>query len=236
MADIGEQGAMEIEYELTLDDLVAFNKYHYKHSRAYRRQWLRGWLLPAAIILLPWLALAGSTWSAGRSAMALWPLAIGAPLYLALYPLLVRRQFGRLVPAFLKEGDNNTLLGKHRLAIGPNGLRTVNEHHESTVRWSGVERIAQDDDYLFVYVSAMSAYIVPRCAFSSDWSISRHSRRRLCTTEKLHWPQPELRPTRSEGAERVTATAASGRRGAKGACAAGRTGPFACQRFALALG
>ncbi len=43
---------MTAEYELTKDDWSAFNLYHHFHSPTARRQYLRGWFVPAIMLLV----------------------------------------------------------------------------------------------------------------------------------------------------------------------------------------
>jgi hypothetical protein len=43
---------MTAEFEITRDDLSAFNIYHHRHSPTARRQYLRSWFVPAVIGLL----------------------------------------------------------------------------------------------------------------------------------------------------------------------------------------
>ena len=47
---------MEIEYSLSLEDLLALNLYHNTHSPTLRRQRLLGRLLIPAVLLIMWLS------------------------------------------------------------------------------------------------------------------------------------------------------------------------------------
>ena len=40
----------------------------------------------------------------------------------------------------------------------------------SAVRWEAVDKVVRGDGYLFVYISALSAYIIPEHAFDSEKS------------------------------------------------------------------
>ena len=40
---------IEVDYELTVDDIVAFHEYHIRKSPTVRRQYLLAWIIPPAI-------------------------------------------------------------------------------------------------------------------------------------------------------------------------------------------
>jgi hypothetical protein len=67
-----------------------------------------------------------------------------------------------------REGKNLGVLGEHYMKIDQHGLIERTSVGESSSTWSGVERIARNNDYIFIYSSALGAYIVPRRAFASQ--------------------------------------------------------------------
>jgi hypothetical protein len=64
------------------------------------------------------------------------------------------------------EGRNRTLLGKQRVTLSPEGITKASDFDRTTIAWSGVERVIADKDFVFVYISAVTAIIVPRRAFA----------------------------------------------------------------------
>ena len=66
-----------------------------------------------------------------------------------------------------KEGANKAIWGKHNITINDQELAETTEVGESRCRWSGVERVAENEDYIFIYVSTASAHVIPKRFFSS---------------------------------------------------------------------
>ena len=161
---------MTAEYELSKDDWGAFNFYHHFHSPTARRQYLRAWFSPAILLLLVCLgvslfaSLNSST--PGSTFLALLPLFSGVPFYLLWFPWAYRRKLKKIAAGMIGEGRNRTLLGKQRVTISPEGVTKSSDFDRTTTAWSGVERVIKDNNYVFVYISALTAIIVPRRALA----------------------------------------------------------------------
>ena len=151
---------MEVNYELTAADIAALTWHHAQTSPLLRRYYWLGLLLPPALYLLFVLVLFG----AGQTSSLLFPLTF-AFIYALLYPRLRRQRIDRHVRQLVGEGRNRGTLGRHRLVIGETGLVDSTEVGESKTLWAGIERVEEHGDYIFIYKSALSAYIVPKRAF-----------------------------------------------------------------------
>jgi hypothetical protein len=57
-------------------------------------------------------------------------------------------------------------LGRHRLVLGEDGLVESTAVNESRTAWSGVDRVEQSADYIFIYTSPAAAHVIPKRAFS----------------------------------------------------------------------
>lgn len=161
---------MTAEYELRKEDWSAFNFYHHFHSPTARRQYLRAWFSPAIVLLLGCLGVSLlaslNSPTPGSTFLALLPLFSGVPFYLLWFPWAYRRKVKKIVAGMIGEGRNRTLLGKQRVTLSPEGITKSSDVDQTTVAWSGVERVMKDKDYLFVYISALTAIIIPRRAFA----------------------------------------------------------------------
>ena len=160
---------MTAEFEITKQDLLAFNQFHNRHSPTVRLQFLLSWFLP----VVAWLLVVSVIWYFAdkergtplRTLLDLLPLLSFVPLYLLYFPWAYRRKLLKLVDGMLGEGRNSALLGWHRVAISPTEVTEVNSHGQTSVRWNGVERVAVENGLAFIYTSAISAIIVPERAF-----------------------------------------------------------------------
>jgi len=162
---------MTAEYDLTKDDLSAFSLYHHFHSTTARRQYLRSWFVPAVIWLLVciviWRLADRERGAPLRTFLDLLPLFSGVPIYLIYFPWAYRRKVRKIIAGMAGEGHNRGLLSHHRVEISPQGITDTSELRQSSTAWRAVERVARNGDYAFVYVSALSAIIVPRRAFTT---------------------------------------------------------------------
>jgi hypothetical protein len=162
---------MTAEYEITKDDLSAFNLYHHFHSPTARRQYVRSWFVPAFI----WLLICSGIWYLAdrergtpfRTFLDLLPLFSGVPLYLLYFPWAYRRKIRKIIAGMVSEGHNRGLFCRHRVAISPDGITDSGEFGQASTVWRAVERVAQNGDHAFVYTNALAAIVVPRRAFAA---------------------------------------------------------------------
>ena len=60
------------------------------------------------------------------------------------------------------EGKNKTILGEHILEITDTEIIDKTEPSEQRTRISAVELIGSNAEYVFIYIGALSAHIIPR--------------------------------------------------------------------------
>ncbi len=163
---------MNAEYDITEEDLNAFSLYHHNHSPSVRRQYLRAWFVPACI----WLFVCLVIWHFSNrqqgtplsNFLALLPLFCGVPAYLLYFPWAYRRKLRKIVADMLREGKNRGALGRHQVAITPEGVTESGAFGQSSSTWQAVERVEKTEKYAFIYTSAVGGVIVPRRAFSNS--------------------------------------------------------------------
>lgn len=154
---------MEIEFTLTPQDIVAFNRYHYMNSPALRRSYWRGFLWGAVAAIMLFIMFSGwkSWWN------ALFPV-LFLLIYMILFPLSVRRNINALGRRMQTEGKNRGVWGKHYIRIDEQELFEKTDVGESRWRWIGIERVVENNEYIFIYVSTTSAHAIPKRCFSSS--------------------------------------------------------------------
>jgi len=169
---------MELQYEITLDDLVTFNKYHIRHSPTCRRSYW--WNLVGMIVAFVLVAvLVGALY--GTPIATAIHLAILLPLSWPLWHLIYRVTVARRLRKLYREGENRGLAGIHLIRIDAEGLAGTSQAGESKLKWVIVERIVEDNNHLYIYVSAVSAIVIPKRAFQDEHHIQafRDEARRL---------------------------------------------------------
>jgi hypothetical protein len=157
---------MELEYELTREDLYAFQwRAAFTSPRALRvRRWVYlGWLLAIALFaLVPGIGPDGFVISRVSFTFIL----IAFPIVALAQWFLERRLMGRLIRRLLEEEKSGRgQLGKHRLAMSEDGILESTAVGESRISWAGVDRVEQNSDYIFIYTSPAAAHMIPKRAF-----------------------------------------------------------------------
>jgi hypothetical protein len=149
---------MHIRFENRLEDMLAFNQYHLASSTALRRAQRRPLLIIAclgigisALIALseesPFFLLVGSMWTA---------------LCIGFIQLSTRWRTRRITAQMLTEGSNKSLYGWHELELEGEQLTKRSLYITTIMDLRLVEKIAETPDHAFIYISAVSALIIPR--------------------------------------------------------------------------
>jgi hypothetical protein len=157
---------MEVEYELTPDDLYAFQwraVFVSPRGRRARRMVYLLWIL--AVVLFAAVPAIGADGFV-ISRMNLIFIAVVLPIVFLFQWGLDRLLIGRAIRQLLKdERPEKGQLGKHRIVLGEDGLRESTAVGESRISWAGVDRIEQDPAYIFIYTTPAAAYLIPKRAF-----------------------------------------------------------------------
>jgi hypothetical protein len=174
---------MEVEYELTLDDLYAFQWRAIFASprgrRATRRVYLL-WLL--AVLLFAAVPAIGADGFV-ISRMNFTFLVVAFPIVVLAQWFLERRLMRRAILQLLKEEKpGKGQLGKHRMVVSEDGVIESTAVAESRTSWAGVDRIEQNPDYIFIYTAPVAAHVIPKRAFRDTQEAEAFYQ--LCRTSK----------------------------------------------------
>lgn len=168
---------IEVEYDLTIEDYVAFNIHHMQRSPAHRRQ--------QVIVILILLLVAEITNGLLLYSQALrGPLpsdaiffhgAIAVTFLLVFGGLAFRGSRGvsntwilkRMVRSMLTQGDPSLMLGRRRLRVTSESIDEFSDLRESKLKLQCVQRIDVAPSYAFIYIAPIMAYILPVRAFAS---------------------------------------------------------------------
>ena len=155
-----------IEYELTRDDLYAFQwraAFHSGRGRRIRRWAYLGWLL--AIVLFAFLpAIGRGGFDISRVSVTF--ILIAFPIAALFQWFFETRMMRRLINRLLDdERPERGHLGSHRLALSDQGVIESTAVGEQRTSWAGVDRVEQNTDYIFIYTSPAAAHMIPKRAF-----------------------------------------------------------------------
>jgi hypothetical protein len=163
---------MRIRYENSIDDFVALARFHNDHSPAARRVRVRAtWVF--AIVSLAVTAFFGFKVSElldeqgwGQEGR-IFSLGIVSFLVLCILGAIIRMPGGfrrsaeRHARRMYAEGANKGVLGPRELELVGNDLISRSAYAESRLRLEIVERVVTDEDYTFIFINAVTAYIIP---------------------------------------------------------------------------
>jgi hypothetical protein len=158
---------LEVEYELTREDLYAFQwRGVFESPRGWRarRSAYLGWILAVLLFaIVP--AIGADGFRISRVSFGF--IVIALPVVFLFQWCLERWVVRRAIRQLLQdERPDRGHLGRHRLVLGEDGLTESTAVGETRTRWTGVDRVEQSPDYIFIYTTPSAAHVVPKRAFS----------------------------------------------------------------------
>ena len=158
---------MNVSYDLTPYDVIAFWRMHQARSPETRRQRRTLMGVIAVGVGLPLWILLSSAKPVLETAHAIRPLLAFPAIIAVILPFSWwrrRRHWRRL----LSEGQNKNFYGRHTMVLDDQGIRVCHPSGETINYWPAVEQILVSDAYLFLFTSSLGGYVVPRRAFMAD--------------------------------------------------------------------
>jgi hypothetical protein len=162
-----ENSQATLEYEITLEDLVAFEVYHLRNSPTASRY---NWLGVAFPIFLGAAVIKGFC-DGMKSSWWVELLAIGSFLLvcLTLLPRMRRwvqrsrdRRYERISRRLFAEGSNASYVGTRRLRTAANGLECTSKMSAGSTDYAVIGPIKETPDHVFAYTGARSAMVIPK--------------------------------------------------------------------------
>ena len=150
---------MHLRYDNGLDDCIAFQSYHLAHSPHWKRVTVMfRWGIAGLFFVFAALRALSQSWVA----VLVW-CGVGV-LWILMLPGFMLRSAKRNARKLYGEGTNKGWTGWHELEITDEGLVERTEASEQRTRWSAIERLGMTPDHMFVYVSALTAHVIPRAS------------------------------------------------------------------------
>ena len=156
---------LELEYEISLDDLIAFNHYHVNSSQTFKssyRKSLFGVPVYLFVIICVILYIVGCNLT-GLATGA--PIVILAVLWFLLYPKYYNHAVIKSYRKMLSENCNNGMLGKQKVLFQSNKLVEITEKSKTEYDGKFLNKIVETDAYLYLYLTSITAIIIPKRIF-----------------------------------------------------------------------
>ena len=160
---------MEVEYELTPDDLYHFQWRACFSSPSAKRKKLKFYLY--TLLVLVFLS-ALPAFVSDRFELSyvsfVWILFF-FPVFVVAFSIIERRQTRRALLELLKEEKpGGGQLGSHKIILNEAGLVESTAVGESRCLWTGVDRVENDQQYIYIYTAPHAAHIIPKRAFNNS--------------------------------------------------------------------
>lgn len=156
---------MKIDFQLTVEDYIEFNTEFIKSSETMKKSmfiyryvvslmFLVAPFVFSRITEIPFLFWMGS-------------FVIAYILWVVFYPRRIIKITEKRILKMLEEADNSEFIGEQSLSLTEDGIEKKSKVSEQKIDWISVQRITETKNLIIVYVSAVSAYIIPVRFFSS---------------------------------------------------------------------
>jgi len=149
---------MRIKYKNSMEDIIAFNKYHCANSVTFQKQKkLATIYLPIIFFVLMILLFA---------VIQEIKIIVFGSLGLVIFTFFINHEYKKGIYKTTKrlyeEQDTNGIICEHILEINNENIMEKTDINEQKALWVSVQKIDTDNDYAYIYVSAIQAHIIPR--------------------------------------------------------------------------
>lgn len=156
--------AMTLEFEIKRQDYIDFNFHFIRTNPQMKRTLLLGHVVPPVIFLaLPFLMQ-----SAMRDSNFLFGfilLGLMAASWLGFWPVWFKKSFFRRLNRLLNEGKLAGIVGHHEVTLNDDAI--TDRTPVSETRYQTIERVETTARFLYVWVSPVAAFLIPRTVFEN---------------------------------------------------------------------
>ena len=149
---------MEIEYNFTIDDVVALSLWHNLQTKTFKNSVKKGRIfLPlGSLLLLSLVSWVTKTY---------YYVAAGFVSLIVLFfwiPDIMRKSAKDQVRKTIDEVQGKGAVGKMELSISPEKVTEKSETGVGSSSWDAVKQIIETVDHVFIYGGVAKSYIIPK--------------------------------------------------------------------------
>ena len=156
---------MQINYQLTKDDYIAFNMHHMNYSPTFKKSiFIQRYIVSIIFLLVPFILKDSS------DIPFLYWLSVFAIVYIAwvaFYDKYLKWNVTRKISQMIDEGKNTDMLGERSLQLTECGILQTSSLSESKITWDVIEDVVETKEHIFIYINALSGYVIPIRAFAN---------------------------------------------------------------------
>lgn len=149
---------MELKIDLNRKDFLEFNKYVLFRSRLKRT-----FIISTIFILLSILILNFN------KPLDLILIGIELIIFCIAWSILLFILYQLNFQRIKKLPDTNgSILGQKTYILQDDGLKEITETSETLTKWNGIKKIIETEEYIYVFVDKIAAYVIPKRYFSEE--------------------------------------------------------------------
>jgi hypothetical protein len=168
---------MDLKYKLTEEDYINFNLFHMKNSETIMKSVRNQRIFTPVFYLL--FSVVFSFLLDIPFLVSFTPFFILSVLWVLFYPQYLFGRAIRHTKKLVKEGRNESILGEHYMVLNDEGIVDKTSKGETKVTWSGINELKENDQYIYLYNSALSGYILPKREFENVEEIRQYLKNKL---------------------------------------------------------
>jgi hypothetical protein len=156
-----------IDFEVTPDDIIAYNLYCLHHVSSVRQVQMRSralWGTIAILALIITLAVRTNLLLVGIFGTILWISSVLVINHIFFLDYSIKK----LVQKQIRKGRYTKAMGQQSLSISPEAYTHISPFAEVKRTWQTTEKIQVTDSHAFIFVDKSCAEIVPRRAFAEN--------------------------------------------------------------------
>jgi len=165
---------VQLKYDVSEDDYLAFCNYYYARTRAGRGGMYRMYVIAACLFLLfAYSKLNDPTYGVQNPLFYTSYLATTAFIFGALYFAYIKLVRPAIIRWASKTTDFKEMLGKVELEWDESQVAIVKEGGRGKLPWRGIRQLAEDKRHFYMITSPLRAFIIPKSAFASEEEAQR---------------------------------------------------------------
>ncbi len=83
-------------------------------------------------------------------------------VFILIYWILSKNGSNFLTKKLMSTSENSSMYGNRTMIFTEDGIEEKNAEANISLKWSMIKRLGETADYFFLYISAASAYIIPK--------------------------------------------------------------------------
>ncbi|MES0489144.1 MAG: YcxB family protein [Leptospirales bacterium] len=162
---------MKFEFEQTVEDIINFNQFQLENSEVMKSSIFKQRIALVAMYSLVVLFFIRSGIVKSDITIIIIYSIVCSFLFFR-YNKYVYWRSKRAVRKMLAEGKNKSMIGKQSLTFTAESITDKNEYSSTEFKYSLIEKFRENEDYFFLYTSALQAILVKKELFETKEKIA----------------------------------------------------------------